>query len=236
MRDGDRLWRTARAGRAHTPAFAEDYLALADGLLAAHAALGTAGPLSLARRLVDRATADFWDEASGTFRDTSDEHDRTVAQPRGLVDNATPSANGLAADALQRLGLLTGEASYARMADAILRAIGAALDRQPSAFGRMLAAADRRLGEPIDVVVAGSPTDGRELRIAAARPYVPDLVLTSVASGDPHEDWPLHAGKIARDGRATAYACRGYACDAPTDDPGRLAEQVAALDRPQPAR
>jgi uncharacterized protein YyaL (SSP411 family) len=236
LRVDDRLWRTARDGRAHTPAFAEDYLAVADGLLVAHGALGSAGPLLLARRLADRAVADFWDEPTGTFLDTSAEHDRTVAQPRGLVDNATPSANSLAADVLQRLALLTGEASYARRADAILRAISPALDRQPSAFGRMLAAADRRLGEPIDVVVAGRPDDGRSLRQAAARPYVPDLVLTAVTDGDEHESWPLHAGKVARDGLATAYACRGYACDEPTHDPARLAEQVLGLAPRQPTR
>jgi uncharacterized protein len=236
LRDDDRLWRTARDGRAHTPAFAEDYLAVADGLLVAHGALGSAGPLLLARRLVDRVVADFWDEASGTFLDTSEEHDRTVAQPRGLVDNATPSANSLAADVLQRLALLTGEASYARRADAILRAISPALDRQPSAFGRMLCAADRRLGEPIDVVVAGGPDDGRPLRQAAARSYVPDLVLTAVTDGDEHESWPLHAGKVAGDGRATAYACRGYTCDEPTNDPARLEEQVLGLAPPQPGR
>jgi uncharacterized protein len=236
LRDDDRLWRTARDGRAHTPAFAEDYLAVADGLLVAHGALGSAGPLLLARRLADRAVADFWDEASGTFLDTSEEHDRTVAQPRGLVDNATPSANSLAADVLQRLALLTGEASYARKADAILRAISPALDRQPTAFGRMLCAADRRLGEPIDVVVAGRPDDGRPLRQSAARPYVPDLVLTAVTDGDGLESWPLHAGKVARDGHATAYACRGYTCDEPTNDPARLEEHVLALVPSQPAR
>jgi uncharacterized protein len=236
LRDDDRLWRTARDGRAHTPAFAEDYLAVADGLLVAHGALGSAGPLLLARRLADRAVAEFWDETSGTFLDTSEEHDRTVAQPRGLVDNATPSANSLAADVLQRLALLTGEASYARRADAILRAISPALDRQPSAFGRMLCAADRRLGEPIDVVVAGRPDDGRPLRQSAARPYVPDLVLTAATDGDEHESWPLHAGKVARDGLATGYACRGYACDEPTHDPARLSEQVLGLAPPQPGR
>jgi uncharacterized protein YyaL (SSP411 family) len=96
-----------------------------------------------------------------------------------------------------------------------------------------LCAADRSLGEQIDVVVAGSPTSeqARALREAAAGPFLPDLVLTSVADGDPHEAWPLHAGKGARNGRATAYACRGYACDEPTDNPSRLAEQVEALAR-----
>ena len=61
------------------------------------------------------------------------------------------------------------------------------------------------------------------------------LVLTSVATGDPHAAWPLYQGKIARGASATAYACRGYACDEPTTDPRHLAEQVTALGRAQRA-
>jgi uncharacterized protein YyaL (SSP411 family) len=231
VRDGDRLWRTARAGRAHTPAFAEDYLAVADGLLGAHAALGDAEPLLLARRLVDTAVRDFWDDQGGTFVDTSSEHDRTIAQPRGLVDNATPSANSIGADVLQRLALLTGDGDLDRRARSILRAVAPALDRQPSAFGRMLCAADRMLGAQVDVVVASGSAapDGVQLRRAASRPFVPDLVLTSVAPGAPHAEWPLYEGKVARDAAATAYACRGYACDAPTSDARTLEGQVAVL-------
>ena len=230
---GDRLWRTVRDGRGATPAFAEDYLALADGLLGAHAALGDAEPLLLARRLAETATRDFWDDEAGTFVDTSDEHDRTVARPRGLIDNATPSANAIGADLLHRLALLTGEEDFARRASSIVRAVAPALEQQPSAFGRMLSAADRLVGEQVDVVVAkAAGDDGRALRESAIGAFVPDLVLTSVAPGDAHAAWPLYAGKAARDGAATAYACRGYACDAPTSDPARLAEQVAALGRP----
>jgi uncharacterized protein YyaL (SSP411 family) len=231
VRDGDRLWRTVRDGRGHTPAFCEDYLALADGLLVAHAALGDAGSLDLARRLVATAVRDFWDEVGGTFVDTSAEHDRTVAQPRGLVDDAVPSANSLGADVLQRLALLTGDEDLASRARSILRTVAPALERAPSAFGRMLSAADRMLGEPIDVVlVEGSDDDdARALRRAAAAAYVPDLVITTVRSADPHAGWPLYEGKGARDGRATAYACRGHACDEPTADPARLADQVRGL-------
>ncbi|MDQ3688465.1 MAG: thioredoxin domain-containing protein [Chloroflexota bacterium] len=234
LRDEGRLWRTARDGRAHTPAFCEDYLAMADGLIGAHAALGDAEPLLLARRLVETAMRDFWDADGGTFVDTSAEHDRTVAQPRGLIDNATPSANSIGSDVLQRLALLTGDEEMARRAQSILRAVAQALERQPSAFGRMLCAADRSLGEPIDVVVVGGGDEGassaaRALREAAVGPFVPDLVLTGVADGDPHAEWPLYRGKDARRGRPTAYACRGYACDEPTTDAGHLADQVRGL-------
>jgi uncharacterized protein YyaL (SSP411 family) len=231
LRDGDRLWRTARSGRAHTAGFAEDYANVADGLLAAYACLGDAADLQLAVRLVDRLLADFWDDASGTLFDTAAEHDRVVARPQSLLDNATPSANAVAADVMPRLALLTGEADYDRRARSILRAVAPAFERQPSAFGRMLSAADRALSPLLDAVIAGEPTDpaAAELRRAVARPYAPDLVIAPLAPGAPMAAWPLFEEKVARDAPVTAYVCRGYTCDAPTADPTVAAGQVARL-------
>jgi uncharacterized protein len=231
VRDDDRLWRTARAGAAHTPAFAEDYANAADGLLAAYAALGTAEPLRLAERLIHRAIAEFWDDASGTFFDTGSEHDSIVARPRSVIDGATPAANSVAADVMLRLALILGDEDLDRRARAILRAVAPAFERQPSMFGRMLAAADRALGEPIDAVVAGHPDapDALALRRAAAVPFEPDLVIAPL---DPDSDLgvlPLFDGKLARNGRATAYVCRGYACDEPAHEPHRVSEQVSGL-------
>jgi len=233
LRDGDRLWRTARDGTAHTPAFCEDYAHLADGLLACYAAIGDAADLELAAALMARAVADFWDAESGTFFDTGPEHDLLVVRPRSLVDGATPAANSVAADVLLRLALLTGEADHDRRARSVLRAAAPAFERHPSQFGRMLAAADRALGEPVDAVVAGVSDDPRAigLRRAAAVPYAPDLVIAPLPDGARIAAWPLFAGKVARDGVPTAYVCRGYACDEPTADPARLRAQVVALAR-----
>jgi uncharacterized protein YyaL (SSP411 family) len=231
VHDGDRLWRTARDGRAHTPGFAEDYACVADGLLEAHAALGDPRSLLLARRLAETLLRDFWDDAAGTLVDTSAEHDTALTRPRGLVDNATPSANSVAADVFQRLALLTGGEELARAARSILRAVATGLERQPSAFGRMLGAAERALGEPIDVVVAAAPGSedaARLLRLAASAPFAPDLVVAAVGPNDEHATWPLFEGKSAREG-AVAYACRGYACLAPTGDPDVLKGQVVEL-------
>jgi hypothetical protein len=231
LRDEGRLWRTARGGTAHTPGFSEDYANVADGLLAAYAALGEIAYLELAAAVMNRAVADFWDEASGTLFDTSDEHDRVVARPRSLIDGATPAANSVAADVLLRLALLTGEPDHDRRARSILRAAGPALDRHPTQFGRMLAAADRALGEPIDAVIAGSADDplAVALRRAAAAPYQPDLVIAPLSTDHGVTPWPLFAAKDARDGVSTAYVCHGYACDEPTQDPDRVRAQVAGL-------
>jgi uncharacterized protein len=237
LRDADRLWRTVRDGVGHTPAFAEDYANVADGLLATYAALGNEDDLALSIALMRRAVADFWDEASGTFFDTGPEHDATYTRPRSLIDNATPSANAVAADVLLRLALLTGDVESDRRARRILRAVAPAIDRQPSAFGRMLCTIDRSLSTPIDAVIVGEPrsADATALRRAVAQPYAPDLVIAPVVPGVAMDRWPLFAEKDLRDGRATAYVCRGYACEEPTGDASRAQEQVAGLsDRPEP--
>jgi uncharacterized protein YyaL (SSP411 family) len=95
----------------------------------------------------------------------------------------------------------------------------------------MLSAADRYLGEQVDVVVAetaATTADALALREAAVTPYVPDLVITGVMEGDAREAWPLYVGKSSGEG-ATAFACRGYACLEPTRDLARLGAQVTEL-------
>ncbi len=237
LHDGDRLWRSARAGIALVPGFAEDYAMVSDGLLGAHAALGDPDDLRLAEALMARLAADFWDEASGTLFDTGPEHEEGVVRPRSLLDGATPGANSVAADVWLRLALLGGEADHDRRARRVLGAVGEALERQPSAFGRMLGAADRALRPAVDVVVVGDAEDPRSmaLRRAAAAPYEPDLVIAPLVPGDDLGERPLFTGKTARDGEPTAYVCRGYACDAPTADPAAVGEQVARLSVRDPA-
>ncbi len=235
VRDGDRLWRTVRDGRAHTPGFGEDYLLLADGLLGAHAALGSAAPLLLARRLVERAIADLWDDEAGVFAETGSEHEAGIARVRSLVDGAMPSTNSVAADLLPRMALLTGDVELERRARRIMRSVAPALDRQPTMFGRMLSAADRSFHPPVDAVIASASAHDPAavpLRRAVARPYVPDLVLAAVAADDPTRGWSIFEGKTALDGASAAYVCRGYACEAPTTDPATAARQVAAFSPP----
>ena len=235
VREDGGVWRTARNGRGHTPGFLEDYACLADGLLAAHAALGRDADLVLAHNLMVRAVADFWDAAAGSFWDTSAEHDALVARPHSLVDGATPAGNAVAADVLLRLAVLTGDADHARRAQSIVRSVAPAFERQPSAFGKMQAVADRALNDPIDVVIAATSGSGhadsaaRALRGAVLRPYAPDLVVATLGGGSGPTDWPLFEGKRPLGGRATAYVCRGYACDEPTDDPIVAERQVNAL-------
>ena len=75
------------------------------------------------------ATADvllerFWDAEQGGLFTTADDGEALIVRQKDLLDNATPSANSLAAVGLYRLGALTGEARYRNHADQILRLAG----------------------------------------------------------------------------------------------------------------
>src|SRR5437867_2769035 len=83
---------------------------------------------------------------------------------------------------------------------------------------------DERAGAFFDDPAA---TDFRALARAAAERYVPSLV---VAGGLPERslEIALLTDRPTQDGRATAYVCRDYACDAPVTDAASLGQQLDA--------
>ena len=135
----------------------------------------------------------FWDPDHGGLFTTPDDGEALVARQKDLFDNATPSANSLAAVALLRLAALTGEQRYANHADRILQLFGAVLDQAPGAFSNALAAVGvaRRRASPRWRSSATVPTSSASVTSA----WRPDVVL---AWGEPYES-PLWAG---RDGGA----------------------------------
>src|SRR5262249_16982464 len=108
MREGNRLLRTYKDGRAHIGAFLEDYAALTDGLLELHRATGETRWLESAVTTADSMLERFWDANVNGFYDTANDAEGLITRPRDLLDNATPSGNSLAIDVLLRLASLTG--------------------------------------------------------------------------------------------------------------------------------
>ena len=60
---------------------------------------------------------------------------------------------------------------------------------------------------------------------AAGEEYAPSLVI---AGGESTAEIALLADRPSLEGRATAYLCRHYACEAPTTDPEALRAQLKA--------
>ncbi len=207
----------ARSGAGRRPilAYAADHAALVDAFVRLAEATGQARWIDAARSTGDALLDLFWDEERGGVFTTGSDAERLVARNKDLMDNATPSANSLAAVALLRLAALTGEERYRDRAERIMRLAGPLATQHPTAFGHLLAAVDLAVNGIDEVVVAG---DRPDLVEAVQSRFLPGAVL---AWGERYAS-PLWEGRD--DGRS--YVCRNYACRLPAEDPEALTAQL----------
>jgi uncharacterized protein YyaL (SSP411 family) len=217
LRGADRRWRRSwqRDGGARHAALAADHAALLHGFLALAAASGQARWVDEATTVANSMLDQFWDASRGGLFTTADDGEQLVVRQKDVMDNATPSANSLAALGLYRLAAVSGEPRYRNQADQILQLVGSVAGGAPTAFGHLLAAVDMRRTGPVEIAVAGERPD---LVGALHRRYLPNAVLVW---GERFES-PLWAAR--RDG--FAYVCRDYACRAPVDTVEGLAAQL----------
>ncbi|MCW5969111.1 MAG: thioredoxin domain-containing protein [Blastocatellales bacterium] len=230
LKRGDRLLRTHRDGESKLNAYLEDYAYFADGLLALYEATFDARWFTEARALAETMIEFFHDETDGGFFFTSIDHEALIARTREIYDNATPAGNSVAADVLLRLSLFTGEARYRDLAERTIRLAREVMLRAPSAFGRLLCALDLYISSPLEIAVVGDGEDAARAEMLAEvyGRYMPNRVVAASAPDDPGAVGaiPLLAGRRAVGGRATAYVCRNFQCEAPITEAAELAAKI----------
>ncbi len=220
------LGRSWKDGRATGQGVLEDYTHLADGLLALYEATFDERWFTIARALMDRVLARFADPVGGFF-DTADDHERLVARPKDLQDNAVPSGNAVAALVLLRLAAWTGEGTYRDAAERALRTVVAVVGRYPTGSpsgSRRWTWRSRRPSRWRSSAIRATPAT-RALLDVVETGFRPHQVVA--VSADPASSLvPLLADRIAIDGRPTAYVCRGFVCRLPVTDVDGLRTQL----------
>jgi uncharacterized protein YyaL (SSP411 family) len=223
------LWRAWRDGTARVGGFADDHGAVAEGLLALHAATGELRWLAEARRLAARAAERFHDEARGGFFLAPADGEALVTRTKDLDDNPAPSGNALLTGALLRLGRIYGDEGWERLAASGLGVARDLLPRLPHAFGRTLGLLDLYLAAPQEIAIVGPAGDERRdaLVAAASERLLPHALLVVADPAEPgFDDVPLLAGKGLVDGAPAAYVCERFACRRPVVDPAELAASL----------
>jgi uncharacterized protein YyaL (SSP411 family) len=224
--DSGRLLRTWKAGSdAKYNAYLEDYAFLVDGLLALYEATFETRWVDWARELAELMLAHFRDSKNGGFFDTSNDHEQLIHRPKDLQDNAVPSGNSMAAGALMRLSLLTGNGEYRQAAEKSTATMSKFMSQYPSGFGQWLNVASFILGEPREIALVGSHKELAPLLEVVRDGYRPFQVVAA-GSGDEPAPLPLLENRPRVDGKGTAYVCRQFLCQAPVTKPQELARQL----------
>ncbi|MGA7435584.1 MAG: thioredoxin domain-containing protein [Solirubrobacterales bacterium] len=227
------LLRSWRQGDARLNAYLEDHAFLLEALLQLYGANFSEVIFKRAQGLAETMIDRFADPDRGGFFTTSHDHETLIARRKDVGDHPIPSGSSSAALGLLKLSRLTGERTYLRHAEGVLKLLAPATARQPDAFGHLLQALDLYLspGGELAVVVPAGEDD-----IASARPlldvfharYRPRIV---VAGGHEGSTSPaLMRDRKALDGQAAGFVCEDFTCRAPVTDPAELSEELDALD------
>jgi uncharacterized protein YyaL (SSP411 family) len=226
-RDG-RLLATSRDGQARLNAYLDDHAYLIDALLEMLQARWNPAWLRFAGDLAARMLDHFADPDGG-FYFTSDDHEALVHRPKPLADEAVPSGNGVAVEALQMLAQLSGEPAWRDAAERTLRTSWSAIERAPYAHIGLLEGLSQYLTPPAQVIIRGEPAQLPAWQAAVA--YSPGLSVFAIPAAE--QDLPAAlAAKSARAGATLAYRCVGTLCEAPVDRldallaPGQSAPQM----------
>jgi uncharacterized protein len=209
-------------GEACIPAFLDDHAFLALGLLDLYEASLEPRYLRVAADVCGAMADRFWDDEGGGFFFTPAGGEvGGMGRRKDDYDGAEPSGNSVAATVLLRLAEMTGNAEWRERGERTVTAVSGALANYPETMPAMLSALDIMLAAPRQVVVAGDPgaADTRALIRTVQEPYRPNTLLMQATSDEAIAElapWLLEMRPL--DGRAAAYVCEDFACQAPTTD------------------
>jgi uncharacterized protein YyaL (SSP411 family) len=213
-----RLLRTYKDGDARLNAYLEDHAFLMEALLTLYEATFEPRWFERARTLADETIARFGDPERGGFFSTSADHEELIARRKEIGDHPIPSGNSAAALGLLRLAALTGERGYERQAEGVFALFADTATKHPESFAHLLRALDFHLAPTREVALIGD--DIADLAATVRAGLRPHLVLAAGPEGSTEP--PLLGDRPLVDGRACAYVCERFTCQAPVTDAAEL--------------
>jgi uncharacterized protein len=231
MWDGKTLLRRYRAGDASIEGYAEDYAYVIFGLLELFQAAGDPHWLEWALALQRRQDELFWDPIEGGWFSTTGTDASVLLRLKEDYDGAEPAASSVGTLNLLTLAHLTDTDDLSARIEQVFGSFGARLASMGRAVPMMLAALSTYHSGMPQIVIAGprDRDDTRALVDIVRTKYRPSALVVRVAP-DTRTSLahvlPWIEAMEMRDGRATAYVCRDFACRAPTTDPEALAAEL----------
>jgi uncharacterized protein YyaL (SSP411 family) len=208
-----RLLATYKDGKAHLNAYLDDYAFLLDAILTLLQARWRDGDIAFAIELAEVLLEEFADTAQGGFYFTAHNHEALISRPKSFTDDSVPSGNGIAAQALGRLGHILGETRYLEAAEKTIHAAWSSLTRMAWAHTTMLLAVEDYLFPPQTIILRGEPETLKMWQAVCQKDYAPQRLCFAIPTGA--EDLPGILADRKPQGAAVAYVCSGHQCRAP---------------------
>jgi uncharacterized protein YyaL (SSP411 family) len=219
-----RLLATHKDGKTHLNAYLDDHAFLLNAALELLQAAYRNTDMAFAIQLADALLKRFEDEKNGGFFFTSHDHEALIQRNKTGQDNATPSGNGIAAQALLRLAELTGDTRYADAAERCLKLFFPTMQKAASQFTSLCTALGAVMQPPSLLVLYGEKNETAAWRATVAKQYLPGLMIITLTGNETDLPEPLQKLKSST---TTAWLCHGMQCLPPITNPDKLLAALA---------
>jgi uncharacterized protein YyaL (SSP411 family) len=221
-----RLLASYKDGESRLPAYLDDHAFLLDALLELLQSRWNSSHMAFAIDLAELLLKHFYDTANGGFYFTADDHEQLMHRPKPYADDATPSGNGIAVFALQRLGFILGETRYLDAAEKTLRSAWRAMDEYPHGHVSLLTALEEYTRHPEVIIIRGASAEIARWRGSAAKLYAPRRLVFAI-DADMNELPGALAERVPLAGETIAYRCVGTHCSLPLNSWEALASEMS---------
>jgi uncharacterized protein YyaL (SSP411 family) len=203
-----RSWQSDATPQARHHALAHDLAHVVDAMTRMYELTGNHLWLNVAIDTAHQLLDQYWDAEHGGLFTVSREGEQLIVRQKDLMDNATASANSVAAMALLRLGSLCDEPLFPARAHEILLLLARVVPSAPSAFGNAMSVFLLEHHGVSEVVLPGH---NEALLGVFHETWRPQSVLAWGTATDSSLWIDRHEG--------LAYVCQQRACQLPTSDP-----------------
>lgn len=214
------LMATAKGKKVHLNAYLDDHAFLLDTLITLLQASYRSVDMQFAEEIAEALVENFEAE-SGGFYFTSHQHEQLIHRAKQPYDNATPSGNGIATVALQRLGHILGEARYLQSAERALQAFDNVIKKNPAGCASLTYALQEYLNPPTLVILRGEAAKLTAWRLAL-KDYYPHHIFVYLDESADKLPGTLQRNLLSN---VNAWVCKGVVCSqAITDIPSLLTQ------------
>jgi uncharacterized protein YyaL (SSP411 family) len=232
----NRLYRSYKDNQAKHQAYLDDYAFFCAALLDLYEATHDIQWLTNAIELDEILEEHYEDKKAGGFFMTGKNHEDLIAREKPNYDGAEPSGNSIALLNLLRLGEFTTEDNYRKRVEKGLKAFLGGASSNPLSLSEMMLAFDFYIDNPKEIVIVtpeGKVDEAQSFLLEFRKLFLPNRILIVAAEGKDIESHarliPVARGKLAINGKTTAYVCEKGTCELPAIDPKLFARQLRKI-------
>ena len=217
-RDGvwSRSWQEDALPHAQHSALAHDLAHVVDAMTRMYELTANHAWLTVATETAHQLVDEYWDPEHGGLFTVASSSEQLIVRQKDLMDNATPSANSVAAFAFLRLSAITGDAALETHAHQILALLARVAPSAATGFCNAISASLFAQEGAVEIVIPG---DNPVLLATVRSQWLPNAVTVW---GEP-VDSPLWAGREP----GMAYVCRNHECLLPARTEQELRDRIA---------